>query len=61
MRSDRSANVWAGAMHYVEHAIWQTGFVTNLTQHVCRHWRQLARLGDGGIADGDGRRDFPAQ
>src|SRR5436309_3532093 len=51
MRRDRSADIWSGAMHNIENAIWQTGFAHDLAQHVSRHWRQLARLGDGRVSD----------
>ena len=61
MRRDCGADVRSRAVDDVEHAVWQTSFACNLAEHVCRHRRQLARLGDGGVADGDGRRDFPAQ
>ena len=55
------ADIWPGAVHDVEHAVRQAGFATNLAQQVGRHRRQLARLGDGGVAARDGGRDFPAQ
>ena len=61
MRRDRGADIWAGAMHDVEHAIWQTGLTRNLAQHVSRHGRQFARLGDGCVSDRNRRRDFPAE
>ena len=48
-------------MHNIEHAVRQPGFATNLAQQIRRHRRQLAGLGDGGVADRDGGRDFPAQ
>ena len=50
-----------GAVHDIEHAVWQAGFAANLAKQIRRHRRQLARLGDGGVADRDRRRDFPAQ
>ena len=34
---------------------------TNLAKQISRHRREFARLGDGGVPDGNGRRDFPAQ
>ena len=61
MRGDRGADICSGAMHDIEHAIWQTGFADDFAQHVSGHRRELTRFGDGGIADRDGGRDFPAQ
>ena len=61
MRCDRSADIWSGAVHDIEDAVRQTGFAANLAEQISRHRRQLARFGDGGVADGDRRRDFPAQ
>ena len=61
MRSNRSTDIWSGAMHNIEHATGQTGFAHDLAQHVSRHWRELARFGDGRVADGNRRRDFPAE
>jgi molybdopterin molybdotransferase len=61
MRRDRSADSRPRAMDDVENALWQTGFARDLAQHASRHWRELARFGDGGVADGNRRGDFPAQ
>ena len=55
------ADVWSRAVHDVEHAVRQSRFATNLAEQIGRHRRQLARFGDGGIADRDGGRDFPTQ
>src|SRR5437588_2521254 len=61
MRRDRGADIWASAVHDVEHAFRQPGFATNLAEQIRRHRCQLARLRNGSIADCDSRRDFPAQ
>src|SRR6266446_1977429 len=61
MRRDRGADVWASAMHDVEHAFRQSGFATNLAEQIRRHRCQLARLRNGSIAGCDSGRDFPAQ
>ena len=60
MRRDRGTDIWPRAVHNVEHAVWQSSLATNFAEQVGRHRRQLARFGDGGVADRDGRRDFPA-
>src|SRR5207247_387516 len=61
MRGNRGADIWPGAMHDIEHAVWQTGLTRNLAQHESGHRCQLARLRDGRVADGNCGRDFPAQ
>ena len=61
MRRDRRADIRSGAVHNIEHAVRQSGFSANLAEHKRSHRRQLAWLGDGGVADRKSGRDFPAQ
>src|SRR5207248_1369934 len=49
------------SVHYVEETVWKTGLVCDFAQQKRCRRRQLARLGDGGVTDGDGGRNFPAQ
>src|SRR4029450_11561171 len=61
MQGDRTSDIWASAMHYVKDAIRQTGFAYDIAKNVSGNWRKLPRPPAGGVRDGDGRRDFPAQ
>src|SRR4029078_3386262 len=48
-------------MNDVEYSRWKSGFPTAPCEQVCRHWRELRRLGDDSIAGCQGGRDLPGQ